>query len=213
MVAHAVLTVDGRHWRSERVRKRHACLESGEVNSDDESDVELDGGLRVPASLWNKLYRCGWEVEGRRGGRKGERAEGGRKGARERGSEGARERGSEGARERGSEGARERGSEGARERGSEGARERGSEGARERGMWRRAGGNVGGGWAEVGVGKGCGKRGSTKGVGVCSCTLLHSIVIIQCIAIVHYVCRQVPAYGCAVAVGAAWPAGGRHHGG
>ena len=44
--------------------ERQGSREGGDDSSDDvdsdEEDVELDGGFKIPSTIWKKLYRCEW---------------------------------------------------------------------------------------------------------------------------------------------------------
>ena len=46
-------------WHRLELQRKQERLLQGEEYSDDDSDMEFDGGYRVPAKVWKKLYRCG----------------------------------------------------------------------------------------------------------------------------------------------------------
>ena len=46
-----------RMWHRLELQKKQERLLQGEDYSDAESDMEFDGGFRVPAKIWKKLYR------------------------------------------------------------------------------------------------------------------------------------------------------------
>ena len=41
----------------ERLRRKQVRIERGEIASSDESDVEVDSQLNIPAKIWKKLFR------------------------------------------------------------------------------------------------------------------------------------------------------------
>ena len=48
-----------RENKKKKLREKQQKIERGEdeTSSEDEEDMEFDGGLKIPGSIWNKLYR------------------------------------------------------------------------------------------------------------------------------------------------------------
>ena len=48
-----------RENKKKKLREKQQKIERGEdeTSSEDEEDMEFDGGLKIPGNIWNKLYR------------------------------------------------------------------------------------------------------------------------------------------------------------
>uniref|UniRef100_A0A8C4Q287 Excision repair cross-complementation group 6 n=1 Tax=Eptatretus burgeri TaxID=7764 RepID=A0A8C4Q287_EPTBU len=46
-----------RKWRRQRVREKWKRIQESDRDVSDESDIEIDGGFKIPSFLWQKLYK------------------------------------------------------------------------------------------------------------------------------------------------------------
>uniref|UniRef100_UPI00358DFE96 DNA excision repair protein ERCC-6 n=1 Tax=Myxine glutinosa TaxID=7769 RepID=UPI00358DFE96 len=46
-----------RKWRRQRIREKWKRIQEGDGDVSDESDIEVDGGFKIPSFLWQKLYK------------------------------------------------------------------------------------------------------------------------------------------------------------